>query len=77
MMIKDMKKKSVCCYELMFNYLKLRSNKTVITNAKRSERVLMCRLERLNAESKVQYFPRTRPSDNWLARIRKLSAENI
>ncbi|CAN4099761.1 unnamed protein product [Withania somnifera] len=35
--------------------------------------LLNYRLERLNTESKVQYFPTIRHSDNCLARIRKLS----
>ncbi|MCD9646508.1 hypothetical protein HAX54_036394 [Datura stramonium] len=38
--------------------------------------LLNYRLERLNTESKVQYFPTIRHTDNCLAKIRKLTAEN-
>lgn len=39
--------------------------------------LLNYRLERLNTGSKVQYFPTIGHTDNCLARIRKLYAENV
>lgn len=35
---------------------------------------LMCKLEQLNPRSAVKYLPHTRPVDNCLAKIKKLSS---